>query len=210
MTNWSHAGARLTSPWRQGDLDALCGLYAVINALRILHAPVEALSLKVCKRLFRDGLDAACKKHSGITPVFDGMTLSRQMKVAKAVFKSRGLHNHPPAILRKPLEQVAHNVDLDRRWEGCRKRGEVLLACFEGKISHHTVIYGLNDDRIFLFDSACMRFVFRRTLRLAETPNGKLILKSLVPMGLQKRDFGVRKRADAARTTTNPKLGHFE
>lgn len=192
MTSKMQPGAAMTEPWQQGNLDALCGLYAIINALRLLHAPTGGLSRQVCKTLYRDGLEAACRMCDGLNPIFDGMTQARQMKVAKAIFKSRALRDRAPSVLHKPQTGIVCNADLDRIWQDCLGRGDVLLADFDGRISHHTVICGLSDDSIFLFDSDKMRFVFRRTLQLSAMPDGKLILNSVVPIGPRSRSLGHR------------------
>lgn len=71
MTSKMHPGAAMTEPWQQGNLDALCGLYAIINALRLLHAPTGGLSRQVCKTLYRDGLEAACRVCDGLNPIFE-------------------------------------------------------------------------------------------------------------------------------------------
>jgi hypothetical protein len=204
MENRRHAGARLIAPWRQGQLDSLCGVYSLINALRLLHAPTKPLSQKACARLFRDGVEAACEKHGSVAPVFNGMTVAVQIKVAKEMSKSRALRKRQPALLRDTAPRLQKNADLDQIWDECLRRGDVLLACFHGKIQHHTVLCGLTDKRVFLFDSDGMRCVLRRTLRLKENPHGKLILKSLVPIGLVALSAGTKKLAEHGGKTSCP------
>lgn len=194
-----HAGAQLVNPWAQGQLDALCGPYSVINGLCILHAPTKPLSRRVCNTLFREAVEAACRKQKGAVSVYDGMTVAGQLKVAKTIFRSRALRDRAPAVLREAAPRVRRHADLDRVWEGCLRRGDVLLVNFRGRIQHHSVIYGLTDERIWLFDSLGMRFVRRTTLRVAETPRGALILKSLVPMGLVEPGADAQKPADGER-----------
>lgn len=194
MSRRIHKGASLIAPWDQGELDSTCGIYAVVNALCILHALGKPLSRGECNILFREGIEAACGKQKGVAPVYEGMTVSRQMKVAKALFRSPTLRDRIPAVLREAVPRVKRGADLERAWERCQQRGDVLLVCFNGKIQHHTVIFGVTGERVLLFDSDGMKFVRRSTLRLAENPRGSLILRSLVPMGLDTSGSGASEK----------------
>ena len=57
-------------PFRQGRLDGLCGVYSVINALRLAVWPAHRLSRESCKDLFRlltSELAARSKLHDVLT-----------------------------------------------------------------------------------------------------------------------------------------------
>lgn len=49
-------GAQHGAPYRQSDLDSLCGLYATVNALRVALAPTRALKRREAQELFVAGL----------------------------------------------------------------------------------------------------------------------------------------------------------
>ena len=44
-------------PFRQGDLDGLCGAYAVVNAVRLAALPHRKLRRTACAALFGDLVD---------------------------------------------------------------------------------------------------------------------------------------------------------
>jgi hypothetical protein len=46
------AGAAAPKPFEQGDLDGLCGVYAVVNAVRLAAHPHRRLSAAECRGLF--------------------------------------------------------------------------------------------------------------------------------------------------------------
>lgn len=43
-------------PFRQGDLDGLCGLYSAVNAICLVPAPQRPLSRNQARVLFRSGI----------------------------------------------------------------------------------------------------------------------------------------------------------
>ncbi len=60
-------------PWRQGQLDGLCGLYAAINALAYVLTPVITVDRRWAGRLFKHGL-AHITEHVPLnTAVRDGI-----------------------------------------------------------------------------------------------------------------------------------------
>lgn len=178
-----HPGAALVEPYRQGQLDALCGLYALINALRILHAPNRPLSRRRCKMLFATGMDALIAKKKSRDAARSGMTVARQWKLAEVLFTSAALHGYPRAELYPALQRIAKVEEIDEALEELIAGGAVLLVGFDGRLSHHSVIVGVTDARVILFDSDGMRFVKKPSLRLKGSRHGSLSVDSLVPIG---------------------------
>ena len=46
------AGVAAPKPFEQGDLDGLCGVYAVVNAVRLVALPHHRLPAAECRALF--------------------------------------------------------------------------------------------------------------------------------------------------------------
>lgn len=178
-----HPGAALIMPHQQGRLDALCGLYALINALRVLHAPTRPLSLRCCKELFAHGMDALTAKSGGKAVVHSGMTVTRQRKLAKAILKSSTLRPLPKIVLRAPLPKTSTMEALDRGLQAAIADGNVLLVCLHGRLSHHSVIVGVSPARILLCDSDGLRYVLKASIRLTGRERGSLVLRNLAPLG---------------------------
>lgn len=178
-----HPGALLVTPYQQGRLDALCGLYALINALRVLHAPHRSLPTRLCKDLFAAGMEALNAKPSSRVAVHSGMTVARQRKLARAILKSAILRPLPKIVLRAPLPKASTMEALDRSLQAAIASGDVLLACFHGRLSHHSVIVGISPARILLCDSDGLRYVLKASIRLPNRQCGSLVLRSLFPIG---------------------------
>lgn len=179
-----HPGAALITPYQQGRLDALCGLYALINALRVLHAPSRPLPVRCCKELFATGMDVLTAKSGSKAAVHSGMSVTRQRKLARAILKSAILRPLPKIVLRAPLPRATTMEALDRSLQAAIASGDVLLVCFHGRLSHHSVIVGISPARIILCDSDGLRYVLKASIRLPDRARGTLVLRNLAPLGL--------------------------
>ncbi|AML50414.1 hypothetical protein [Falsihalocynthiibacter arcticus] len=186
MVQKLHTGAALIEPYQQGDLDSLCGLYAIINALRVLHAPNHHLTKRTCMTLFTNGIDALAADSSRKDAVYNGMKIARQRRLAKVLLSSSSLRGRPRATLKPALSHITKVEELDQILRERIAGREVLLALFDGRISHHSVIVGCSPTRIYLFDSDGMQFVLKRNLRFTGHRSGALILRSVVPMGISR------------------------
>lgn len=180
-----HPGSRLITPYQQGHLDFLCGLYALINALRLLHASNRLLSRQTCEKLFATGLESLGSKPTASYATHCGMSIGRQAKLAKVVFRSAILQNMPRVVLRPALPRITSFGELDVAVCSAITQGDLLLVCFEGRLSHHSIIVGISASRVTLFDSIGMHFVSKASLRLGPQARGTLIVDGLAPVGLQ-------------------------
>ena len=182
MTRQVHPGALRIDPYQQGRLDSLCGLYAVINAARLVYAESNPLSRQRCKGLFAEGIDFLTAKRGSRDAPHWGMTVGRQRKLAKALLNSEALADlpklrHGPAL--PPMTDIDHlQTTIDTAITG----GDVLLACFHGRISHHSVIVGQTPTRVLLFDSDGMKYVNKASIAIGADA-GALVLHALAPFG---------------------------
>ncbi|TGN62495.1 hypothetical protein E4L95_06365 [Paracoccus liaowanqingii] len=163
-----HPGADLVAPYQQGQLDSLCGLYAVINAIRVVHAPKHPLSGKMSRHLFHAGAKALMSASGSRQALHQGMSAGRQYKLAKVLMRTPALASLPPLQLREKRPRLRSRSDLELFVRKTIGRGAVLLVDLEGRLSHHTVIIGLSNQRLLLCDSSGMRFVYASTIARAD------------------------------------------
>ena len=150
-------------PYRQGDLDGLCGVYAIVNAIRRLRpsltTPQAETLFKHLMRVVR-GFDmgSVAIAHKGLT--------HKQMQ---RLFEAAGEH----MLKVHQIELVVHKVpdDVRRQWSVTalwrligrhvtRKR-VVLLGIF-GRHDHWTLAVAITRGQITLYDSGDLR-VLRRS-----------------------------------------------
>lgn len=177
-----HPGATGLAPYRQGELDTLCGLYALINAIRILHAKHGALSDQKCRDLFKRGMKVLARRHPAAAR--HGISPARQTELAKTMLKSAALAKLRTLKFRQYIAQITCADDFEVTVRGIISRGNIILVSFEGRISHHSVIVGVTSSRVMLFDSAGMRFVNKTSLQFEGSRQGSLSIESLMSLEL--------------------------
>jgi len=163
---------RARRPYRQGDLDGLCGVYSVINALRAVCPELTTeLSSRLFKQLMRCLRGRAKEPLDKVSAGLGRQTLGRLLKVAMA-FVGRKLRVTVKA--RRLPKPVRATYRLDRLW---RELTEVLsptcvaIIGLAGRTSHWTVATRIGPKHLFLLDSGNMKRVRRTycTVGWAET-----------------------------------------
>lgn len=148
------------SPSRQGDLDQLCGIYAVVNAvqltlgrslpyrerLKIFGAMTSALSARTLRRALTDGLTspellAAFRKNEG--------DLNRAL----------GIHISAP-YERLPFMNLDHFLDRLQIDAGQEHHAAILFLASPGR-KHWTVLKRITRRSIALYDSAGSQVIMR-------------------------------------------------
>ena len=164
---------RRSTPYRQGDLDGLCGVYAVVNAIRCLRpshttGQAEALFMHLMRVVRGFDTGSVAIAHKGLT--------HKQMYRLIEAARTHMLKAHR-------VELVVHKVpdDLRRQWSVAalwrliarhvsRKR-VVLLGIF-GRHDHWTLAVGITRGQITLYDSDDLR-VLRRSLCTVAPHDGR-------------------------------------
>lgn len=182
MKRQCHPNATQIEPYQQGRLDSLCGLYALINGVRLILADTAPLTGQSCKRLFADGMDFLTAKKGSRDAAHWGITVGRQRKLAKVLLASTALDGRLKLHLGPSLPHLATVDDLEVAIAGTLARRAVLLVCLHGRISHHSVIVGHTPERVLLFDSDGMQFIRKTSLRFSNDQNGTLTLHALTPL----------------------------
>ena len=126
--------------YRQGDLDGLCGVYAVVNALRYLFGLKE----DHCRALFAaliKALHRRCRRpHHPILWVMSFATLKRLIAAAQTCRVLDGAQTFQARPLRLPRDQR----NLPQLWSGLRQ--ELTPTCvavigITGAADHWCVVY---------------------------------------------------------------------
>ncbi|RSV12328.1 hypothetical protein CA235_17320 [Sphingomonas sp. ABOLF] len=146
-------------PYRQGDLDGLCGIYAVVNALLLLTAKAAPWTRTYSRSLFRRGVAMINAKGDLDAVILDGMAPERWFKLVEAlaeqVASDLRLDIHVDrletgsASIRFPLVQEAIEAAL--------ARDALVLVLLDGVHQHYTVIASHTPQQFLLYDSLGLR-----------------------------------------------------
>ncbi|MFG6083649.1 hypothetical protein ACEUZ9_005370 [Paracoccus litorisediminis] len=174
MKSVIHPGAALVSPYLQGRFDALCGLYALINAIRVVHAVDEPLSGQCCRSLFELGLKALIANKRTRTAPYAGMDVRCQRRLLGMLMLHPALHKRRPLKLLPQRSKLNTERGIDCFVRATVNDGAVLLVSLEGRMAHHTVITGMSNQRVMLCDSIGMQFVYASSMLQSAAQPGSL------------------------------------
>ncbi len=161
---------RLREPYRQGDLDGLCGIYSAINAVRALCPEIDGdeacwLFDPLVRHLPTAGGNASAAVANGICCGDEARLL------AKAVRYMADEHDIELSVRRlsKPLRRAP---DIDRVWQALARIVSptcVAVLGLEGRQSHWTVAVAVSPQQIRLYDSGASSALRRSSCTVRKT-----------------------------------------
>lgn len=154
-------------PYRQGDLDSLCGIYAIINVMSALCPALDdhratALFEKLVRSLSSFVEEPIEVLYLGI----DDATLRHLLTIAKSDIERR-----LKVVLEvRPYRRAKGRVSLPDFWDRMMdelSERQVAIVSVRGPKDHWTVVHGINPDAIALVDSADLRTLPRKRITLS-------------------------------------------
>ena len=161
------------SPYQQGELDGLCGLYALINASRLA---VPTLEKKECQDIFRTALDWLGRNYKGFPPmVCDGLTFEKLRSLHKRVFQMRWptISLHQPFLRNMPQRPSEFWTRME---EEAEREGQGMFIGIGRGMDHWSAVRKITSKRIILFDSDKRKFLSRSHCGFLERHNKKYIV----------------------------------
>lgn len=161
-----HRSAR---PFRQGELDGLCGVYAVINATRLLcpeidHADVAAL--------FQTLIRALSRRRIRLT---DAVALGLNIRTVRALALVACEYINGELGIRMKTRRPhkpRHACRMHRFWRTLQAelgKGNVVIVGLSGHLAHWTVAYRITDKSVRLADSDGLKVLLRSRCTLRPT-----------------------------------------
>lgn len=165
------AGRPRRHPYAQGDLDGLCGVYAVVNAVHVL---IPGMTWAKARRLFRTLLKGVRAHDTGTIPLAARGLSRRHLERAildadqfvRRQFGGRLVVGRVPRADARAWSLSAFWGLLDRRLG----RGWVAIIGLGGVHEHWTLAIGVTARTIRLFDSGRLRVLRRRNCTVAAWP----------------------------------------
>lgn len=170
--------ARDIKPLQQGALDSLCGVYAIVNAFRLLCPELEIASALYLFRL----LLSHKRKHrpksleflrAGMTAPEQRILIKRARKFVKQEFNIGLKISKLSGIQQRDLKTVDQ---LMRLIAAKLQQNHVPIIGLEGRRSHWTIIRAISKSEIELFDSSKFAPLKRSNCRIKEEPSRDCIL----------------------------------
>ena len=166
---WSLRGARMIEPVTQGDYDGLCGLYCIINAIRLVAAPYRELSHDEVRLLFKSGVTFLAKRGSLPTAVHSAVGKGTWPHLAEQIAKAARTLGDIQFGLARPIKPGAPSAAIMLSLERLITSGQAPMVFMRGKYRHYSVISGYTPASFKLFDSFGYHWVRRSSCSLAPT-----------------------------------------
>jgi len=163
------ASKRRVKPYAQGDLDSMCGIYAIINAFRAL---CREITWEISTHLFQR-LVSCLNRHTKQAhfPIIFGTGRSLMRKLlgeAQSYLKKR----LKIELSIKPKGRELKSKSLEAAWQRLSAivdETTVLILPLSGRWDHWTVLYDINARKMRLADSSHRRELTRSRCTLGAT-----------------------------------------
>lgn len=142
--------------YEQGGLDALCGIYSLVNAEQLINGT----SYDQSKELFDKIIDFLKEEEILAKTLKEGMILKTIKRVLTRMLDDK--------IQYQELHFAGKvNPDLDTYWEEMLSflnegKSRAIIIGLEGVYSHWTVVKKISEKRIELFDSSGLKHLNRK------------------------------------------------
>lgn len=165
------------APYRarmQGNLDGLCGVYSVINA--VAHTAPKKLTDADTREIFRTLLSVLSENGKLEEALIDGLKmrlLSRLIDSASILLFAKYGYQ-----IKRKLAFSAEPVELSEFWTRVQQHieaygtGTVILG-MSGKHDHWTCVSSFSDDRANLIDSDGLRWLLRKNCTTSDARKGR-------------------------------------
>ena len=144
-------------PFRQGGLDALCGVYAVVNALCYLQ---RSINNDEAEDIFIDILIELEDSKELLNRIVDGTGRREIHYLMDYLNTEHNIHWYKPfnRITKLTLNQVWHSM---KTFLEQPKRGVILALIIEEGI-HWSLVRKMSDKKIYLYDSENIKTIYRK------------------------------------------------
>ena len=165
---------RTLAPLRQGDLDGLCGLYAITNAIRIVLYPERKLRRHDLQKLMRAGLAILSRTRTLRRAVSDGMDDLLWTKLCDAVLAEAALIVGGEFVRSRLVDGAAavSARDMVRSIKRSIRQGAPVLIELMGRYDHWTLAVAFGASRLSLFDSYGYYWVLIASLGVDDRAGG--------------------------------------
>ena len=167
--------AKHLRPLRQGDLDGLCGVYAVVNAIRLVVYPFRPLRRSELTALFECGLAELSQTRRLRRSIVEGMNQRTWLRLCdEMVFEASaitGLELFASRLF--DGKEVATDRDVLRIIRRNLRDGWPVLVALMDSYNHTTVIAGYSRTRLTLYDSSGHRWTWIRSISFDPTKLGE-------------------------------------
>jgi hypothetical protein len=155
----------MSKPYQQGDLDGLCGVYALVNAVDYLCGP---LSHRKARQLFQQILTHLEARAPLASRCTHGIVINEIAGILKFV-----ICQHYPIQRYKPFHRqpwVNQQRYLQTLREFLQQPNTIVLLALEGYHGHWTLVHQITNKTLMTYDSSEIRYVLLSSCSMISDP----------------------------------------
>lgn len=154
-------------PIEQGRLDYLCGLYATINAVRL----IKPATARQSQTMFEMGVRYLDDRGWLSTVLTEGMPIRLFSSLARHLLRASGHEiTRLVAFPTRTTKPIGSNPD-ELAILSAVAQGRPVIVALDGPLDHYSVIHGYSPQRFHLFDSFGYRWLNRKDCGYGRQPN---------------------------------------
>ena len=155
-------------PYRQGEFDGLCGMYAIINAISALAPELDQATARTLFRHLARHVQSIEQPLPVVAYGMGGSSVRDLLRVAQRYVRKR---LNVQIAMERPF-RLRRDSRLGQLWDTLRSEldaEQVAIFAIEGVYAHWTVAYRLTPKRIRLLDSGHRQMLLRSRCTLRPT-----------------------------------------
>lgn len=174
------------TPMLQGEFDKLCGIYAVINAVRLAWEKSAPVKMRACRAMFAAGIELMTRMELLDEAAISGISHKHWRLLSKRLAKFASDDGFEFSIER-PARSGWTSVHHAFAWiHESLEQGKPVLLALDGKLKHYTVVAGSTADTLLLFDSTGLQFVRKSSCGLSGSYH-LIVPKALMRVAIRRR-----------------------
>jgi hypothetical protein len=179
------ASRQVPPPLRQGDLDALCGIYAIINAMRLAARGHEAVGELNWRLLFEKLVFEADRKARRPTAAC-GIDQDRLWKLLNRACKQAAKRHGLVLALERPFhreESVSADVTIAWLERALGEPGSAVVIGIGGEYDHWSVVQRMTPHYLTLYDSIGLSRIMLDRCRRESLLDGPSVVSVRLALG---------------------------
>jgi len=155
----------MSKPYRQGDLDGLCGVYALVNAVDYLCGP---LSNRKARQLFQQILTHLEARAPLASRCTYGIVINEIAGILKFVICQHYPIQRYKPFHRQPWVNKSRYIQTLRTF--LQQPNTIVLLALEGYHGHWTLVHQITDKTLMTYDSSEIRYVLINSCSMINDP----------------------------------------
>jgi len=153
---------------QQGDVDSLCGIYALLNSVRYLKEVKGWRSQARLMKMILEFMEAKGMTATTVRLTYEGTLLNEMASALKYIVcpkyhikRAKPYHKNPETTIDHFMRHCQGFLEQNSDHKGEKKKA-IILTAIGGRHEHWTLFYKITQARILLYDSSKLTYLSKK------------------------------------------------